>query len=168
MPLPTCWGRRKAQQTVEDRWWNRISCDFEGVYTTGLRISRFLSETRRHILRRHLAPNQNSGKKGAISRYCPKVRLMSAIFALQKFEERSYEETLTQERCARKAACELFKQILQAQEFRQNFVQNSFWRKGNVGTYYFEEIRRSRFRGGFRSINAHDGQKRIELRRDGQ
>ena len=54
MPFPTCWGRRN---------------DFEGVFSIVLCISKFLSkkiystwiwksgnETRRHILRRHLAP----------------------------------------------------------------------------------------------------------------
>ena len=44
MFLQTCWGWWKAQQKVKERWCERISCIIEGVYTTGLCISRFLSE----------------------------------------------------------------------------------------------------------------------------
>ena len=57
----------------------RISCDIEGVYTIGLwKICstwtwKIVIETHRRILQRHIAPNQNSGKKGSISRYYPKV-----------------------------------------------------------------------------------------------
>ena len=44
MPVPTCWGWREAQQKVKERWFERISCDVEGVYAIGLCISRFLSK----------------------------------------------------------------------------------------------------------------------------
>ena len=43
MLVPTCWGWREAQQKVKERWFERISCDVEGVYAIGLCISRFLS-----------------------------------------------------------------------------------------------------------------------------
>ena len=56
------------------------------------------------FLQRHLAPNQNSGKK---QKCAPHKRSPCA----QKFEERSHEETLIQERCARKAAWDLAKNI---------------------------------------------------------
>ena len=96
MPFPTCWGRRKAQQEVGEWWCERVSCYIEGVRTIWLCVSRFKSEniyskwtcnvgikTRRQLLQRHLAPNQNSGKKGSIERYYPKVcvRFMSVVFA---------------------------------------------------------------------------------------
>ena len=44
MQFPTCWGRRKAQQEVKERWFKWISCDIEEVFSIGLWISRFLSE----------------------------------------------------------------------------------------------------------------------------
>ena len=78
MPRSTCWGRRKAQQKVKERWCEKISCDIEGVYTIGLCISRFSSEkvhstwtrkigikAHRQILQGHLASNLISGKKGS-------------------------------------------------------------------------------------------------------
>ena len=70
-----------AQQKVEERWCERIGCIIEGVYTIGLCVSRFSSEeiysterrkfgikSHRQVLQGHLAPNQNSGKKGFIAR----------------------------------------------------------------------------------------------------
>ena len=91
MPFPTCWGIRETQQEVEERWCERISCYSEGVYTIRLRTSRFLSEkiystrtgsvgikTRRQILQRHLAPNQNSAKKGC-EVLSKSVRFMSVL-----------------------------------------------------------------------------------------
>ena len=115
MPLPTCLDRRKVQQEVEETWCERISCNIKGVYTIGLCISRFLSEkicstwtrkigikTRRQILRMHLAPNQNSGMKRSIARDYPKVCASWAqSLRAPKFEDRSHEETLHQEGCAR-------------------------------------------------------------------
>ena len=57
---------RKAQQEVEERWCERISCYSDGVYSIGLCILRILTENLFHV-------NQNSGKKGSIARYYPKV-----------------------------------------------------------------------------------------------
>ena len=53
----------------------------------------------------------------------------------------------------------------QAQEFWQNYVSHFWWSKGNVGTCRFNETRRARIRGRFRSIDAHDEQTRITVRR---
>ena len=71
---------------VEKRWCERISCFLKESTQSGLCISRSLSEkvystwtrkigieTRRQILQRRLALNQNSGKKGSIARHYPKV-----------------------------------------------------------------------------------------------
>ena len=41
MPFPTCWGRRKAQQEIEERLCKRMSCNHKWVYTIPLCISRF-------------------------------------------------------------------------------------------------------------------------------
>ena len=112
----------EAQQQVEKRWCEKISCCTEGVHTIGLCISRFLSEkvyststwnvgigTHRQILQRHLAPNQNSGRKGSIARCYERSP------CAPKFEDRSREENLTQERCARKATSDLAKNIYKLQ-----------------------------------------------------
>ena len=84
-PLQTCWG---AQQEVKGRRCQRISCFVEGVYTSRLCISRFLSEKiystwrrkigikrRRQILPRApgIKKKKKSGKKGSIARNNPKV-----------------------------------------------------------------------------------------------
>ena len=80
------WGWGRAQPKVKEGWCERISCDIEGVHTTGLCISRLLSEKVFFYVNqeiwdqstpsnspRHLAPNQHSGKKGSIARKYPKV-----------------------------------------------------------------------------------------------
>ena len=92
--------QKESPPRSRKRWCKRTSCHIEGGYTIGLCISRFFSEkgssmwtwkiqikTRRQILQRHLAPNENSGKKG------------------------SRGETLHQERCARRAAWDLAKNL---------------------------------------------------------
>ena len=145
----TCWGRRKAQQEVEERWREKISCDIEGVYTIGLCILRFLSEkicstwtwkignkTRRQILQRHLAPNQNSGQEGSIARYYPKV-CASAVLARQDLDARTMRP---------QSSVGLGETYVQAQEFGQNYVLYFWWSQRDAGTYHFEETRRARIR----------------------
>ena len=81
MPFPICWGWRTDQQEVEERWCERISCDIEGVYAVGLCVLRLLLvkvystwtwkigiKSHRQMLQRHMAPDQNSGKKGSIAK----------------------------------------------------------------------------------------------------
>ena len=53
-----------------------------------------------------------------------RVRFMSADFPRQKFGERSHEETLHQERCARKAAWD-FAKIFTSSRIRENYVLSS-------------------------------------------
>ena len=166
MPFPTCWGREKAQQEVEGRWYRRISCDVEVV-------SRILSEkvystwtwkngieTHRQILQRHHGTKlKDSGKKGPIARNYPKVcASMSVVLARLKFEERSHEETLHQEGCARGI-------------WRKTFTSSRIWTKlcsictpkkskGQCGHPTSNETRWARNRSWFRSIVAHDEQKK--------
>ena len=141
----------------------RLSCDIEGVFTIGWCISRFLSEK---ICSRWtwnvgitssnypMAPGTESklGKekgpsRGIIQKCAPHERSPCA----PKFEDRSLEETVHQEGCARKAAWDLAKKT---QEFGQSYVLFSWWSKGNVDTCRFKETRRARVRCPFRSINA--------------
>ena len=76
------------------------------VGTTGIER---VSGTQRKILRRHLAPNQNSGKpsRGIIQKCEPHERSLCA----PRFEERSHEETSKQESWSRRAAWDLAKDI---------------------------------------------------------
>ena len=121
MPFPICWGWRTDQQEVEERWCERISCDIEGVYAVGLCVLRLLLvkvystwtwkigiKSHRRMLQRHMAPNQNSGKKGSIAKIQKSVPLERS-FCAPKVEERSHEETLHQERCARNSVWYLAK-----------------------------------------------------------
>ena len=82
-----------------------------------------------------------------------------------QFRERSHEEALHQEGCARKAAW-IWQKKYQAQEFGQNYILHSYCSEGHAGTH-FNETKGERIRSRFRSISAHDEQKRIMLRRVG-
>ena len=57
----------------------------------------------------------------------------------------------------------IWRKYLQAQEFGQNYVPHSNRSKGNAGTC-FKETRGERIRSRFKSINAHDEQKKVKLR----
>ena len=113
----------EAQQQVEKRWCEKISCCTEGsphnwvVYLKILiRESLFYvnlecwdRNTPSNSPKGHLAPNQNSGRKGSIARCYERSP------CAPKFEDRSREENLTQERCARKATSDLAKHIYKLQ-----------------------------------------------------
>ena len=98
--------------------------------------------------------------RGIIQKCAPHERSPCA----PKFGERSHEETFHQERCARKAAWDLARNIYKL----KNLDKTTFYtpiEKRDAGTY-FNETRGARIRSRFRSINAHDEQKRMKFRRD--
>ena len=71
------------------------------------------NETHRQILHRTPGTKLKFGKERVHREELSKsVRLMSVVLARQNFEERSYGETLTHERCARKTAWDLSKQYI--------------------------------------------------------
>ena len=132
MPFPIYWGWRTDQQEVEERWCERISCDIEGVYAVGLCVLRLLLvkvystwtwkigiKSHRRMLQRHMAPNQNSGKKGSIAKIQKSVPLERS-FCAPELKEIFLEETLHQERCARKAVWDMAK-ILKSSRIRTIF-----------------------------------------------
>ena len=59
----------------------------------------------------------------------------------------------------------LGEKYLQAQEFGQSYVLCPWWSQRFVDAYYFKYTRRTRNRSRFRSVDAHDEQKRINLGR---
>ena len=76
----------KPNKKSKQRWCERITCFREGVYAHWVVYLKILNrenlfyvywecwdKTHRRILRKHLAPNQNSGNKGSIARYYPQV-----------------------------------------------------------------------------------------------
>ena len=85
-----------------------------------------------------------------------------------KFEERPHEETLQQERSVRKAAEYLANNIHKLKKSDKTTLLYSSCSKSNVDIFHFKETRRARIRSRFKSIDAHDEQKRMKLRRDGQ
>ena len=168
MSFPTCWGRMKAQQEVEEKWCARISCDIERVHTIGLCISRFLPEKTYSTWIGNVGINQNTlsnfpnapGTKLKFKKERPsrgiiqKCALHERRLCAPKFEERPHDETLQQERSARKAA---------------EYLANKFHKlKKSDKTTFFIFLVQPRSRSRFRSIDAHDEQKRMKLRRDGQ
>ena len=78
-----------------------------------------------------------------------------------KFGERSHEETLQQEGCARRVAWDLTKQNYKLKNVDKTafYIPIEARGKGNAGTH-FEKKRGARNRSRFRSINAHDEQKK--------
>ena len=95
--------------------------------------------------------------KERVHRLSKSVNLMSPC--APKFEERSRGETLHQERCARGVAWNLSKICTNSRKLRFLLLL----KPGQCGAH-FEKTRRTRIRSRFKSINAHDKQKRIELR----
>ena len=91
--------------------------------------------THRQILQRHLAPSSNSGKKGSIARYSPKV---SVVLARQ-----NSGTDLEPRKMRPQSSVGFGKTYLQAQEFGQSFFVYSCWSKGNAGTH-FEKTRGAR------------------------
>ena len=131
MQCPTCWGRKKkARQKVEEKWCKKISCYVERVYTIGLCISSFLSEK---ILRepRKLGSKHSKSiwhkinkilgnkepSRGIIQKCAPHERSPCA----PNLGERSHEETLHQEGCARRAAWDLAEIIYKLKNSNKSF-----------------------------------------------
>ena len=119
MFLQTCWGWWKAQQKAKERWCERISCIIEGVYTTGLCISRFLFERESpfYVKKENWdqnAPSNSPRAPGTKSKFgkervhreelSKKCEHHWVVPCAPKFGERSHEETLQEERCARRVA----------------------------------------------------------------
>ena len=101
--------------------------------------------------------------RGIIQKCEPQERLPCAL----KSGERSHEETLHQEGCAAQSSVGFGKtNFNKLKHFGQNYVPQSCWSLGFAGKL-FDKTRGARIRSRFRSINAHDEQKRIMLRRDG-
>ena len=104
-------------------------------------------------------------RKGPSRGIIPKCELHERSPCAPKFGERSHEETLTQERCARKAAWHLARNIHKLKNSDETVFYVLGEVKGMTTPLTSEETRRTKIRSRFRSIDAHDEQKRIKLRR---
>ena len=104
----------------------RISCDIEGKETIQMgcvsqdsysrkfilrELGKLGIETRRQILQRHVPPIKNWGRKGPSRGIIQKCAPHERSPCAPKFGERSNEETLHQEGCARKEAWDLAKNV---------------------------------------------------------
>ena len=76
-----------------------------------------------------------------------------------KFEDRSQEETVRQQRCAQSKAWNISKKNLQVQRERQDYILLALRGMGITG-YINKGARRKRVCGGFRSEYAHGQQER--------
>ena len=83
-----------------------------------------------------------------------------------KFEDRTVQETLQQERCARREAWDLAKHVQKLKNKGQGHVLLPNPSVGNASTLC-AKVRGTRIRGGFWSVNAHAEQKGFKLRRTG-
>ena len=179
MPPPTCWGIREAQQGSKKGGAKGSVVFLKESTQSGLCISRSLSEkvystwttkigieTRRQILQRHLALNQNSGKKGSIARYYPKVCTSWAWSLRAKIRAQITWGDLDPRTMRSQSSVGFGEKYLQAQEFGHYYVLCSWWSQRYVDACYFKETRRARLRSRFRSINAHDEQKKNQAQKN--
>ena len=86
---------------------------------------------------------------------------MSAVLARPGFLGEVRRGDLATKRMRTQSSVGFGETYLQVQEFGQSYVLYSCWSKGNVGTH-FEKTRGARIRSRFRSISAHDEQKKTQ------
>ena len=128
------WGWQSDQQKAEEKWWKRISSLIEGIKTFGLRFPgyraaeievdlrkstkslgsdrtvRFSKGTLHHVKNRKWRVH----RKGVIQKCEPQERNPCA----PKIEDRTQEETLQQEPCARREAWDLAKKVCNVKKTR--------------------------------------------------
>ena len=179
MPIPTRWGWWAAKQKVEEQWWEGTVVFFlTRVCTLGLFFQRyrateevysawngklgsnhtvkFSKGTRHHMkIRTRKGPSQ-----GVVKKCEPQERNPCS----PTFDDRTQQETLQQERCARREAWDLAKS-LQAQKMRIRL--RSLLPKDGKWRYPRWERQKSENRGRFQSIGAHAEQQGFELNRTG-
>ena len=117
--------------------------------------------------RRPRCVTQKFGKRrvhrgGMIQKCEPQERVPWA----PKFEERTQNEILRQERCARKAAWNLAKDVFKLKKGVTRYVLLSCRSLGNASTL-FEQARRTTIRNRLWSFYAYVKQEGLELRRVG-
>ena len=176
MPFPACCGRRKAQQKVTERWCKGSVATLKESFQLG-RVSQdsyprnsFLREPgklgSRHAVKfskgtwRQIKILERKVLREELSK---SVRFMSVVFARQK----SGKEHMRRPCTKKDAPAEqhgIWRKYLQAQEDGHSYVLYSYWSEGNAGTH-FKKIRGTRIRSRFRSVIAHDEQKK-DLRLD--
>ena len=149
-------------------WFVHMGCVPQDSYPrkSTLRNLEFWDETRRLILQGHLRQIKIRESKGPSKEIVQKCAPHERSRCAPKFGERSHDETLNQERCARKAAWDLVKNIYKL----KNSESTTFCTPNQVKVMLALSSTRQEEREFFlsRRVNAHDEQKRIKLRRNGQ
>ena len=117
MSIPTRWGWCADQQKVEEKWCDRFSSLFFGVYTIGFCVSCFSSERIYSTERRKIGIESHRRTRGTTSQFGTEKVHREASFrkcefhecnpCAPKFAERTRDETLHQERCACRVAWDL-------------------------------------------------------------
>ena len=156
----------------------RISGLIKGVCTRVSCVSRFSSEKIHSAERKeiwyqitpsnsprarwyHIKTRERKGpSRGVVHKCEPHERNPCA----PRFEERTHDETVHQEKRARRVARDLAKSVVEAQKIliKLRFLL-SYWSQGNAGAH-FNITRGTRIRGWFWSISAHAEQE--DLRSD--
>ena len=180
MPFPTCWDRRKAQQRSQRkdvqknqlRYWRSL-CNW--VVCLKVLVRENLFYVNKESWDQNAPSNSPKASDTKIKKFgkdrvhreelSKSARLTSVVLARQN-SGKDHMRKPCNKRDAPAKQHGIWRTYLQAQEFGENFALYSHWSKGNAGTY-FNETRGARIRSPLRNINAHDDQKRIELRRDG-
>ena len=165
MPFPTSWGRGEVQQKAKEMRRKRLSCFNEGGKL----------ESKHAVTLSKATWNQmkKTGKKGFIARAFPKVLTSWAqSLRAQIWGENTWGD-LAPRRCARGEAWDLAKNMYTLRNSDKTIYLCFSWvgkrrNDSGAGTHCFEKARGARIRSWFRSITAHDEQKRIKLRRDGR
>ena len=114
----------------------------------------------RQILHGHKAPHKILERKGPSLRRHSEVWASWAQPVCSRFEERTQEETLHQERCARRAAWDLAKNIYKLKNTDKTTFYSLIEPKATLALTA-KLLGGTRIRGWFWSFNAHAEQKRI-------
>ena len=109
---------------------------------------------------RHTKIRERKGPSQGVMQKCV---LQERIPSTPKFEERTQDETLKQERCARRDARDLAKDVYKLKKGENRSILLSGRILGNAATL-FNKSRRARIRDRFRSVYAHAEQKGCKLR----
>ena len=97
------------------------------------------------------------------------MNLRSEFRGAPKFEERTQDETLKQERCARREAWDLAKDVCKVKK-EEKEEKDTFYSPAEAWVMQapsLKKARSSRIRGRLRSVYAHAEQKRLKLKRTG-
>ena len=142
---------------------NRAVCFKPQKFKSILRKGSTFFGQKRSVLKKYIVPRKNFGKETVHRKVIFSIlNLMSVAPMPRKFEDKTEEETLKQERCARSDAWKMAISILKLEEKDKSYIFLDFG--GSVSTSaILNQTRGKNICGGFWSLDAHAEQERSEF-----